>query len=171
MTYGIINVGRGLRRIYIEEKDLATEEGILDLELFIKRSPASVRAWWTDLPDDYTAQDPREQPFRIVTLTQTPNGRELRTYWRMPDGSTREMRELLALKPDGNWTFEIPEHPAGFHVFDEFQIEPVESGTKLHIRSTLTPRTTSAARSIATQKDRMAQAWKIAGEICERDAT
>jgi len=37
----------------------------LDLDLDIHRSPDSVRAWWTDLPDEYVAKDPREQPHRI----------------------------------------------------------------------------------------------------------
>src|SRR5713226_10433006 len=42
----------------------------LDLELEIKRPPRSVRAWWTDLPDDYVAKDPREQPHRIRVLAR-----------------------------------------------------------------------------------------------------
>ncbi len=96
---------------------------VLDLELVIRKSPESIRAWWVDLPDDYQAQDAREQPYRIVTLRKLPNGRELRTYWRMPDGSTREMEEILTLKPDGSWTFEIPNHPTGLHIFDEFRTE------------------------------------------------
>jgi hypothetical protein len=74
------------------------------------------------------------------------------------------------MKPDGNWTFEIPEHPAGFHILDEFQLEPTPNGTKLRIKSTLTPREASAVSRMQTQKERMVQAWKIAGEICERDA-
>jgi hypothetical protein len=146
------------------------DKEVINLELVIKRKPASVRSWWTDFPDDYEAQDSREQPFRIVTLKRTPNGREVRTYWRMPDGSTRDWQEVLTIKPDGNWSFEIPEHPAGFHILDEFQLEPVSNGTKLHIRSTLTLRDASAASRIQSQKERMIQAWKTAGEICERDA-
>ena len=143
---------------------------VLSLEFLIRKSPEAIRAWWTDLPDDYQAKDPREQPYRIVTLRRMPNGRELRTYWRTPDGSTRDWQELLTMKTDGSWAFEIPNHPAGLHILDEFRTEPTTGGAKLIIRSTLTPQDPSAASRIPTQKERMTQAWKIAAEICERDA-
>jgi hypothetical protein len=58
----------------------------LDIDLSIRKSPDAVRAWWTDIPDDYTATDPREEPFRIVTLRKFPNGWLLLTYWRDDDG-------------------------------------------------------------------------------------
>jgi hypothetical protein len=141
----------------------------MNLELLIRKSPESVRAWWTDLPEDYHAKDPREQPYRIVTTRRLPNGRELRTYWRMPDGSTFDFQEILALKPDGSWTFEIP-NGMGFHTLDEFRTEPVPTGTKLIIRSTLIPLDSSAVSRISVQKELMTQAWKDAAEICERDA-
>ncbi len=143
---------------------------VLNLELLICKPPQSVRAWWTDLPDDYQAKDPSEQPYRIVTLQKLPNSRRLRTYWRTPDGSMFDMEEVMALKPDGSWTFEIPNHPRGFHIFDEFRIEPTPGGSKLNIRSTLTPRVPSANSQLATQKERMTQGWRVAAEICERDA-
>jgi hypothetical protein len=143
---------------------------VLTVDLSIRKRPEAVRAWWVDLPDDYQAKDPKEQPYRIVTLRRLPNGRELRTYWRMPDGSTRDWQEILTLKPNGDWTFEIPSHPTGLHILDEFQPETTPEGTRLHIRSTLTPREPSAASRIAMQKERMSQAWKVAAEICERDA-
>ncbi len=149
---------------------MASSSETLDLELFIRKPPASVRSWWVDLPEDYQANDPREQPYRIVTLRRLADGRELRTYWRTPDGSTRDMVEILHVKPDGSWTFEIPEHPLGFHILDEFRPEPVANGTKLHIRSVITPREASATSRIQTQKERMVQGWKVAAELCERDA-
>ena len=141
----------------------------LNLELLIRKSPESVRAWWTELPDDYRAEDPREQPYRILTTRRLPNGRELRTYWRMPDGSTFDFQEILTLKPDGSWTFEVP-NALGFRIMDEFRSEAVPTGTKLIIRSTLTPLDASAASRISTQKELMTQSWKGAAEICERDA-
>ncbi len=150
---------------------MAHDSGILDLQLLIRKSPNSVRAWWTDLPDDYVAQDPREQPYRILTLRRLANGRELRTYWRMPDGLTREIQEILIMKTDGSWAFEIANHPTGLHILDEFRTETVPEGTRLHIRSTLTPREASATGRMAELKERMIQAWTIAAEICERDAT
>jgi hypothetical protein len=142
---------------------------VINLQLLIRKSPESVRAWWTDLPEDYQAKDPREQPYRIVTIRRLPNGRELRTYWRMPDGSTFDFQEILTLKPDGSWTFEIP-NGMGFHIFDEFRTESVPTGTKLTIRSTLTPLDSSAASRISAQKELMAQGWKGTAEICEHDA-
>jgi len=141
----------------------------LNLELLIRKSPESVRAWWTELPDDYRAKDPREQPYRILTTRRLPNGRELRTYWRMPDGSTFDFQEILALKPDGSWTFEVP-NALGFRIMDEFRPEAVPTGTKLTIHSTLTPLDPSAASRISMQKELMIQGWKGAVEICERDA-
>lgn len=147
---------------------MATPE-VINLELLIRKSPESVRAWWTDLPEDYHAKDPLEQPYRIVTTGRTPNGRELRTYWRMPDGSTFDFQEILAFKPDGSWTFDIP-NGMGFRIFDEFRTERAPTGTTLFIRSTLTPLDSSAASRISTQKELMTQGWKGAAKICERDA-
>ena len=142
---------------------------VINLELTIRKPPGSVRAWWTDLPDDYHAKDPLEQPYRIVTTRLLQNGRELRTYWRMPDGSAFDFQEILVLKPDGSWAFEIP-NGMGFHIMDEFRTESVPTGSKLIIRSTLTPLDTSAASRISAQKEIMSQGWKGAAEICERDA-
>ena len=142
---------------------------IINLELMIRKTPDSVRAWWTDLPEDYQAKDPQEQPYRIVTTRRLPSGRELRTYWRMPDGSAFDFQEILALKPDGSWTFEIP-NGMGFRILDEFRAEPAPMGTKLTIQSTLTPLDSSAADRISTQKELMTQGWKGAAKICERDA-
>jgi hypothetical protein len=88
----------------------------------------------------------------------------------MPDGSARDWQETLTLKSDGSWTFEIPNHPTGIHIFDEFRTEAAPEGTRLHIRSKLTPRDPSAVSRIAMQKERMTQGWKVAAEICERDA-
>lgn len=149
---------------------MASGSEVLDLKLLIRKAPEPVRAWWTDLPDDYVAQDPREQPYRILTLRRLPNGRELRTHWRMPDGSTRETQEILTLKPDRSWTFEIPKHPTGLHILDELRTEAVPEGTRLHIRSTLTPLEPSATGRVAMQKERMIQSWNVAAEICERDS-
>ncbi len=87
----------------------------------------------------------------------------------MPDGSAFDFQEILALKPDGSWTFKIP-NGMGFHITDEFRTESVPTGTKLIIRSTLTPLDPSADSRISAQKELMTQGWKGAAEICERDA-
>ena len=144
---------------------------IIDLELLIRKPPDSVRAWWTEYPDDYHATDPLEQPYRILTTHRLPNGRELRTYWRMPNGSNVEVQEILNLKPDGTWTYEVPTPNAtGIRVFDEFRAEPTRDGTKLLIHSTLTAEDPSATSGIAGLKEFMIQGWKGAAQICERDA-
>jgi hypothetical protein len=87
----------------------------------------------------------------------------------MPDGSTFDFQEILTLKSDGSWTFEIP-NGMGFRIFDEFRTESVPTGTKLTIRSTLTPLDSSAASRISAQKELMTQGWKGTAEICEHDA-
>jgi hypothetical protein len=87
----------------------------------------------------------------------------------MPDGSAFDFHEILNLKPDGSWTFEIP-NGMGFHIMDEFRTEPVPTGTKLTIRSSLTALDASAANRISMQKELMTQGWKGAAKICERDA-
>jgi len=144
---------------------------VLDLEFLIRKPPASVRAWWTEYPDDYHAKDPREVPYRILTTRRLPNGREVRTYWRMPDGSNAETQEILNLKPDGSWTYDVPlPNPTGIHVFDEFRTEATPDGTKLLIHSTLTPENPSAASRIGWLKEWMVTGWKQAAEVCERDA-
>jgi hypothetical protein len=144
---------------------------VLDLELLIRKPPNSVRVWWTEYPDDYQAKDPQEQPYRILTTRRLPNGREVRTYFRQPDGSTLELQEILNLKPDGSWTYEIPyPNPLGIHIMDEFRTEPTLNGTKLLIHSTLTPRDPSATSRVSSLKEYMTQGWKNAAKLCEHDA-
>jgi hypothetical protein len=87
----------------------------------------------------------------------------------MPDGEAFDFKEILTLKPDGSWTFEIP-NGMGFRILDEFRAEAVPAGTKLTIRSTLTPLDSSAANRLPTQKDLMTKGWMGAAKICERDA-
>jgi hypothetical protein len=144
---------------------------VLDLELIIRKPTESVRAWWTDYPDDYHAKDPREQPYRILTTRRLPNGREVRTFWRLPDGSTPELEEVLNLKPDGSWTYEVLyPNPTGIHILDEFRTEPTPNGTRLLIHSTLTPRDPDATSRVSGLKGIMIHGWKLAAEVCEHDA-
>src|SRR6266566_1068927 len=78
----------------------------LDLELDIHRPPQSVRAWWTDLPDEYVAKDPREQPHRIRVLARNGHRIELEGTWRGPLGRDALLRETLHVRDDGSWTFD-----------------------------------------------------------------
>lgn len=143
------------------------------VSLTIRRSPESVRAWWTDLPDDYTAKDPKEQPFRIVTLEKRPDGRELETHWRTPFGVMRA-RESLRLHEDGSWSFEVANAPFGLRAIDEFHAVSAEGGTRLDIRSTLVPQNAAhrvAGPAIVPVTKRIFRAnWRDAARVCEREA-
>jgi hypothetical protein len=57
-----------------------------------------------------------------------------------------------------------------FHFHDEFRVTPAEGGTNLHIHQTYTPRDPSYASLIPELKKDIAQMFKAAAEICERDA-
>jgi len=141
------------------------------LELSIRRPPDRVRSWWTDLPDDYFAKDPAEQPFRIVTVKLIPKGRGLLTYWGAPDGPVRELRETIWVNEDGTWTFEILNHPSGYKIFDEFSVTSKDgrATTLLHIRSTLIPQ--NPLVPVNELVERLIRVWRTAAEICERDTT
>jgi hypothetical protein len=89
----------------------------------------------------------------------------------LPDGSTPELQEVLKLKADGSWTYELPyPNPIGIHVFDEFRTEPTADGTRLLIHSTLTPRDPDATSRLSGLKEIMIWTWKLAAEACEHDA-
>jgi hypothetical protein len=144
----------------------------VDLELNIKRPPKSVRAWWTDLPDDYLAKDPREQPHRIRVLERDGDRIEVVGTWRGPFGTERLLPETLRLREDGSWTFDA--RAMGLRVHDEFEAIASSDGTRLHIRSTITP-DGPLGRLVARLMGRrilrmLAKGWPVAAAICERDA-
>jgi len=144
----------------------------LDLELDIHRPPRSVRAWWTDLPDVYVAKDPREQPHRIRVLARNGDRIELVGTWRGPLGTERLLRETLRVREDGSWTFDA--RAIGLRIHDEFEAIPNGDGTRLHIRSVITP-AGALGRIVARLMGRrilrmLEKGWPTAAEICERDA-
>lgn len=144
----------------------------LDLELDVRRPPRSVRAWWTDLPDDYVAKDPREEPHRIRVLARYPDRIELVGTWRGPLGREMLLPETLRVREDGTWTFDS--RPMGLHVHDEFQAFPNGDTTRLHIRTVITP-AGALGRIVARLMGRrllrmLEKGWPTAAEICERDA-
>jgi hypothetical protein len=144
----------------------------LDLELNIRRPPRSVRAWWTDLPDDYNAKDPREEPHRIRVLERHGDRIELVGTWRGPFGTERLLPETLRLREDGSWTFDA--EAMGLRIHDVFEAMPSGDGTRLHIRSVIRPnklRGRIVARLMGRPILRMLQkGMRTAAEICERDA-
>jgi len=155
--------------------DVATRVGgalRFDVELVIHRSPRSVRAWWTDLPDDYVAKDPREQPHRIRVLARDGDRIELVGTWRGPLGTERLLPETLRLHEDGSWTFDA--RAMGLRIHDEFEAFPSGDGTRLHIRTIITPAGLHGrivARLMGRRILRMLEkGWPTAAEICERDA-
>src|SRR2546422_558406 len=144
----------------------------LDLDLDIHRSPDSVRAWWTDLPDEYVAKDPREQPHRIRVLARQGDRVEVVGTWRGPLGREMLLKETLRLREDGSWTFDS--RAMGISVHDEFEVVSLGEGARLHIRSVLTP-ARPLGRLVARLMGRrlvrrMAESWRTAALICERDA-
>ena len=144
----------------------------LDLDLDIHRSPDSVRAWWTDLPDEYVAKDPREQPHRIRALARQGDRVEVVGTWRGPLGREMLLKETLRLREDGSWTFDS--RAMGISVHDEFEVVSLGEGARLHIRSVLTP-ARPLGRLVARLMGRrlvrrMAESWRTAALICERDA-
>src|SRR3989442_15852467 len=104
----------------------------LDLDLDIHRSPDSVRAWWTDLPDEDVAKDPREQPHRIRVLARQGDRVEVVGTWRGPLGREMLLKETLRLREDGSWTFDS--RAMGISVHDEFEVVSLGEGARLHIR-------------------------------------
>lgn len=128
-----------------------------------------MRAWWTDLPDDYQAADPREDPFRIVTLRKSPSSRELMTYWHSEDGSVYQRREIMTVNPDGSWTVEMTDSPR-YHFHDTFRVRPEGEGTRLVIHQVITPKDPSYAQQTDELKKELVEFFKTMAQICERDA-
>ncbi len=143
----------------------SNDPSLLSLDLFVRRTPFQVRQWWTEFPDDYHATDPREQPFRIVTLQRAGKERRLRTHWRTADGGEMVVPETLLLMDENSWTFDV-ENPL-FQIHDEFRTLPVEGGTRLEIRSTIRPRGEAGRKGLELQRERMARQWRLCPSLCE----
>src|SRR5437899_8530951 len=144
----------------------------LELDLDIHRPPSAVRAWWTDLPDEYVAKDPREQPHRIRVLARQGDRVEVVGTWRGPLGREMLLKETLRLREDGSWTFDS--RAMGISVHDEFEVVSLCEGARLHIRSVLTPARPLGRLVVRLMGRRlvrrMAESWRTAALICERDA-
>lgn len=148
--------------------------GTLELDYMIACAPPAVRDWWIDLPDDYTATDPKEQPFRIVTKEALADGgRIVETHWKTPGGAMI-LEETLSIVSDDAWTFHVPKAMFGYGAIDEFRVESAPGGTRLHIRTTFT--TTSRIRRMLAPillplvKKVFTANWNAAVVICARDA-
>lgn len=143
------------------------------VELHIRRPPHEVRAWWLEMPEDYVAADPREQPFRIKTLRRTQSEWEIMTYWRVL-GRVTKVPETFHLKPDGDWDVDIA-LPFGLRQRDAFVLHPTREGTRVEIRAWVHAPTAAAKAMrplfLALYARRAYPAtWRTAAELCERDA-
>lgn len=145
----------------------------MELELPIDRDPKTVKAWWTELPDDYVAKDPKEQPFRIRTLKRHEDGRTLETSWRTPMGATKSI-ERMRLHDDGSWTFEVESAMFGVGAHDTFRAVPDGDGTRLLVRTEFLPKTVAhrlfAPILAPMMRSVFRSTFTSASRICERDA-
>lgn len=145
-----------------------------DLEVVIEipRPPAEVRAWWLEMPADYVAADPKEQPHRIVTLRRDATRWETITYWRVPGRANLPVRETFTFRDDG-WDV-LVELPFGLEQRDEFALTPTPEGTRVRIRVGIWPRNLVGrlARPAFLRYARRAYpaTWRRAATICARDA-
>jgi hypothetical protein len=141
----------------------------LDVDVLINRSPAAVRAWWTDLPDEYTAADPTERPHRIITTQKLATGRKLTTFWHGSSGEEIRIDETLTLRPDGGWEFDLI-HPGGYEIHQLWRAVEDRGKTRLEVRATVVPLNEKARDGIEAQLRWMEELWRASGRICERDA-
>ncbi|MDX1611949.1 MAG: hypothetical protein R3185_06230 [Candidatus Thermoplasmatota archaeon] len=106
------------------------------LELMVPGSPEELKTWWTDLPETYEAEDPREQPHAITLMETREDSRVYDTVWRGPLGIPVHLKEILYDEGPGRWRFVVPN--PGFVIEDRYTAEAHPEGTKLTIRSTIT---------------------------------
>lgn len=107
----------------------------LVLTFDVDSSPEALEAWWTDLPEIYEADDPREQPHRIELVEATEDGGVYDTTWRGPLGLPFTLTETLHDEGPGRWRFVVP--GPGFEIVDRYEVETTEDGAHLEIRSTV----------------------------------
>lgn len=140
--------------------------------LDIARPVDEVRAWWVDMPADYVATDPREQPHRIVTRSRTPTRWEIDTYWRGPLGVPLRIGEVFHLREDG-WDVDIA-LPAGLRQRDVFVLAPTPSGTRVTIRAWIWAPSVAARLGLPPMmryaRRSYPRTWRTAARLCERDA-
>lgn len=150
----------------------------MTIELAIPRPRADVLAWWTDLPDDYRAQDPREEPHRIEVLARDRDGArvDLMTFWRLPLGLLARIPETLRLAPEGDG-FTVDVHfPLGLRQRDVFTLrDDGRGGTRVTIELVMGARHPLAWVLVPLYWNLYARrvypkTFATAGELCARDA-
>lgn len=143
------------------------------VEISIHRPPHEVRAWWWEMPDDYRATDPKEEPHRIVTVSRSADHRDMLTYWRGPGGRVIEVPERMRMDAHGDWTIEV-DLPFGLAQRDVFELHPRADATHVTIDVDVWPRAWYGrlARPFFLRYARKwyPRTWNRAAKICERDA-
>jgi len=139
----------------------------------IPRKSADVRAWWTDLPQDYRASDPREQPHRIVTRSRDARRWAIDTYWRTPFARDLRVPEVFTFRPDG-WDVEIA-LPWGLAQRDRFTlVETPDAGTRVEIEVRVFARRALGRLALPAYRAYARRSfpglWRAAGKLCARDA-
>lgn len=119
----------------MSERVAAVQEELV-LEFDVSRPPDELERWWTDLPEVYEADDPREQPHRIELVEETEDGKVYDTTWRGPLGMPFSLTEILRDEGPGRWRFVVP--GPGFEIEDRYEVQTKGDGAHLEIRSTVT---------------------------------
>lgn len=143
------------------------------MEVDIRRPPHEVRAWWWEMPDDYRATDPKEQPHRIVTRSRSERERDMLTYWRGPLGRELVIPERMRMDAHGDWTIEV-DLPFGLAQRDVFVLEPRAASTHVAIDVEVWARRwwghLTRPLFMLYARRSYPRTWRRAARICERDA-
>jgi hypothetical protein len=158
-----------MRRAGTPRLGVGVETTKFSVEIPIACPASAVRRWWTDLPEEYQASDPAEEPYRIVITKKLPNGNELATYWHGPDGKDIRIDETMTLNTDGSWELDL-QLPAGFRIHDALRAVSAAGGSLLSITAEVTPLNPEAESGVPALTAWMEGVWRRAAKICERDA-
>ncbi len=146
----------------------------LTLKFPIARPPREVVAWWTGFPDDYRADDPREQPHRIKVVGRAPGRIDVLTWFRTPWRIDTVISETILLRGDDGFSIDV-HLPLGLRQHDEFLFLEKDGGTDATITLDLAA-PTLLARIVRPlywylYGVRMyPRTFRTAGRLCERDA-
>ncbi len=146
----------------------------MTVDVHVARPRREVVAWWTQLPDDYRAQDSREQPHRIEVVGRHGDRIELLTWWRLLLGIELVIPETMHLRPDEDFVVEV-HFPLGLEQRDVFTLREEDGGTHVRIDLEL------AARNLLGWlvrplywyfygRRKYQRMFLTAGRLCERDA-
>ncbi len=142
-----------------------------DLNVPIDRDPDGVGGWWLDFPGVYEAADPHEQPYRIETVSRTPDRIQVWTYWRVM-GMKQRWRETITVI--GPRAFDAHITMGSVEVYDRFRIaDDGRGGTVVHIHSEMSPTGTMGRLKMIFMAGYMhrwmVRIWAHAARICAED--